>query len=600
MSLVVHRRNLDFLLYELLGFDELLKHPRFDAHDRIAISGMLDVVQAIAETEFLSTAAELDVKEPEFVEGRVRTPAAAKRALDACAAAGLFAVGFPAELGGLQIPATMTLLVNGMLACANLGLANYPFLTIAAANMLQAFASDAQKRMFLPRMLEGRWFGTMCLTETHAGSSLSDIRTRAEPVGGGLYRLSGSKMWISGGDHELVENIIHMVLARLPEGPPGVKGISLFVVPKFRIGENGLPGEWNNISLAGLNHKMGQRATSNCLLNFGEKGDTLGYLIGEPNRGLSYMFHMMNEARIGVGMSSVMSALAGYLFSLEYSRTRLQGRRLRDKNPRSPQVPIIEHADVKRMLLLQKAAVEGALALTTYCAMLLDRKMIATDAAERSDLELLLELLTPIAKSWPAEHCLEANKWAIQVLGGYGYSREYPVERLYRDNRLNHIHEGTFGIQALDLLGRKVNLSNGRALTVLVARIRQTLDDARQLDALNSEVRQLEAAVEALVRATRAVQACGDPELALANATLYLDSCGQVVVAWLWLQQAVTASNALATTAAAHDVDFYRGKISACRYFFRYELPRSVPSLNLVASLDDTCLRMHQAEFLGS
>ena len=600
MSLVVHRRNIEFLLYEFLQLEELIRHPQFGAHDRVAISGMLDAVQSIAETELLSTAAELDANEPEFVEGRARTPPAAKRALDACAAAGLFSVGFPTEWGGLQMPSTMTLLVNGILACANLGIANYHLLTIASANLLCAFGADAQKRTFLPPMLEGRWFGTMCLSEPQAGSSLSDIRTHAEPAGDGLYRLVGSKMWISGGDHELAENIIHMVLAKLPDSPPGVKGISLFIVPKFRIGGNGARGDWNNITLAGLNHKMGQRATTNCLLNFGEKGDCLGSLIGEPNRGLSYMFHMMNEARIGVGMSSAMSALAGYLFSLGYSRTRLQGRRLRNKDPRSPQVPIIEHTDVKRMLLGQKAAVEGAMALGTYCTMLLDRKVLATDAAERTDLELLLELLTPIAKSWPAEHCLEANKWAIQVLGGYGYSREYPVERFYRDNRLNHIHEGTFAIQALDLLGRKVHLNNGRALDLLVARIRQTIDDSRRLDAFGSEVQQLERAVEALIRATRTVQACGDPELALANATLYLDSCGQVVVAWLWLQQAVIASLALATPAADHDVDFYRGKISACRYFFRYELPRSTSSFDLVASLDDTCLGMRESEFLGT
>jgi Acetyl-CoA dehydrogenase C-terminal like/Acyl-CoA dehydrogenase, C-terminal domain len=407
-------------------------------------------------------------------------------------------------------------------------------------------------------------------------------------------------MWISGGDHELAENIVHMVLAKLPESPPGVKGISLFVVPRIRVDSEGRPGEWNNISLAGLNHKMGQRATTNCLLNFGEQGASLGYLVGEPNLGLTYMFHMMNEARIGVGMSSAMSALAGYLFSLEYSRTRRQGRPLRNKDPRSPQVPIIEHADVKRMLLSQKAAVEGALALSTHCMMLVDRKLISTDPAERADLDLLLELLTPIAKSWPSEHCLEANKWAIQVLGGYGYSRDYPVERFYRDNRLNHIHEGTFAIQALDLLGRKVRLSKGRALELLLAGIRQTIEDARRLEMLSSEVQQLEQAVQALDRATCKVKACEDPDLALANATLYLDSCGQVVVAWLWLKQAVIASNALEGAPAAYDVDFYRGKISACRYFFRYELSRSIPWFDLVASLDDTCLRMGEAEFVGS
>jgi len=599
VSRIVDRRNLDFLLYEMLSFQEVLEHPRFEAHDRAAISSMLDVVQSIAETELLPCAADLDAHEPEFADGYVRTSPAAKRALDACATAGFFSVAAPAQWGGLQMPATISLLVNGLLASANLGIANYPFLTIAASNMLSAFGTDAQRAMFLPPMLEGRWFGTMCLSETQAGSSLSDIRTRAEPVDGGGYRLVGSKMWISGGDHELSENIIHMVLARLPDSPPGVKGISLFIVPKIRVDGEGRLREWNNISLAGLNHKMGQRATTNCLLNFGESGDSLGYLVGAPNLGLTYMFHMMNEARIGVGMNSTMSALAGYLFSLEYARTRLQGRRLRDKDPSAEQIAIIEHADVKRMLLFQKAAVEGALALSMYCMMLVDRKAIATDEAQRADLEMLLELLTPIAKSWPSEHCLEANKWAIQVLGGYGYSRDYPVERFYRDNRLNHIHEGTFAIQAIDLLGRKVRLKGGRGLDLLTAEMDQTIAAASGQNRFSREVQLLEQAVQALRGATERVLACDEPDLALANATIYLDSCGQIVVAWLWLKQALAASDALAAGPPPYDLDFYRGKLSACGYFFRYELPRSILSLGLVASLDDTCLRITDTEFIG-
>lgn len=311
------------------------------------------------------------------------------------------------------------------------------------------------------------------------------------------------------------------------------------------------------------------------------------------------MFHMMNEARIFVGTDSVMSALAGYLYSLDYAQTRLQGRSPRGKDPTSPQVPIIEHADVKRMLLAQKAAVEGGLALSCYCTMLLDLKAVAPSEAERDDLNLLLELLTPVLKSWPSEHCLEANKLAIQVLGGYGYTRDYPVERHYRDNRLNHIHEGAFGIQGLDLLGRKVQMSNGRALDLLLAKIRETLAEAETVERFADDVGRLAAALEALVSATDVAKACDDPVLALANATLYLDGFGHVVIAWLWLKQALVSQAALAAVKNAASRNFYEGKLAACRYFHRYELPSVFGKFNLVQTLDETCLGMRNEDFLG-
>ncbi|MFV3127052.1 acyl-CoA dehydrogenase [Niveispirillum sp. KHB5.9] len=597
MSLIVHRRNIDFLLYETLGFDRVLAAPRFAAYDRVAVDAVLDATQAIAEKEFLPCAADLDAHEPHFTDGRVLVDARVKQALDACAQAGLFSAGFNEEVGGLGMPTTVTMLINGILAAANISIANYQLLTVAAANMLATFGTDEQKSSFLPPMLEGRWFGTMCLSEPQAGSSLSDIRTRAEPLDGRLHRITGTKMWISGGDQDLTENIVHMVLARRPDGPPGVKGLSLFIVPKYRLNPDGSPGAFNNIALAGLNHKMGQRGTTNCLLNFGEQGDCHGYLLGEAHQGLACMFHMMNEARIGVGANSTMSALAGYLYSLDYARTRPQGRALRNKDATTPQVAIIEHADVRRMLLAQKAAVEGALALSCYCTMLVDRMATAAEEAERRDLHLLLELLTPMAKSWPAEHCLEANKLAIQILGGYGYTRDYPVERHYRDNRLNAIHEGAYGIHGLDLLGRKVRMEGGWAVDLLVLEIGQTQDAAEADGTFAQEVDALHAALAGLGRATRTVLACADAERGLANATLYLDAFGQIVIAWLWLKQAVAASTAL--QAGTAEDDFYRGKIAACRYFFRFELPRALPQLGLVERMDSTCLDVTPAQFLG-
>lgn len=595
MSHVVNRRDLDFLLFECLDIETLFDTPRYEGLDRAMVEGMFDMAQAIAEEKYLPCAAAIDANEPEFLTGKVEIMPEVGEALRAYAEAGLFAAGIDRKLGGLQLPYVVTMGINGMFTAANLGVANYSFLTIANANLLATFGSDEQKQCFLAPMLEGRWFGTMCLSEPQAGSSLSDVRTRAKMRDDGTYSISGSKMWISGGDHEMSENIVHLVLARTPDAPPGVKGISLFIVPKYRVEPGGTLGARNGIALAGLNHKMGQRGTTNCLLNFGEEGETIGLLVGEHNKGLSYMFHMMNEARIGVGHASVMSALAGFLYSLEYAQTRPQGRLPQDKSPLTPQVPIIEHADVKRMLLAQKAASEGGLALCAFCALLVDQQKATADPTARDNLGLLLDLLTPIAKSWPSEHCLEANKLAIQVLGGYGYTRDYPVERLYRDNRLNHIHEGTFGIQAIDLLGRKVRMQNGAALKLLINRIDATIDIAKGTASLTAESSALRSALDALLQTTETVLACDDLNLSLANATIYLDAFGQVVVAWLWLCQALTAREGLSDNPG--DAAFYEGKLAACRYFYRYELPGIHARLELVGSLDDTCLRLGREQF---
>ena len=597
MSRVVNRRDLDFLLFECLGVERLFSTARYGGLDRATVEGVFDTAQTIAEEKYRPFAAALDANEPKFVNGRVEIMPEVGEALRAYAEAGFFAAGVDEALGGLQLPFVVTMAVNGMFTAANLGVANYAFLTIANANLIAAFGTDEQKRLFLPPMLEGRWFGTMCLSEPQAGSSLSDITTRAEPRGDGTWRLSGSKMWISGGDHEIAENIVHLVLARTPDAPAGVKGISLFLVPRYRVEADGSLGLRNGIELAGLNHKMGQRGTTNCLLNFGESGETIGFLVGERHKGLAYMFHMMNEARIGVGHASVMSALAGFLYSLDYARERRQGRTPQDKDPTSPQVPIIEHADVKRMLMAQKAAVEGGLALCTFCALLVDQQKASHDPAEQAQLGLLLDLLTPVAKSWPSEHCLEANKWAIQVLGGYGYTRDYPVERFYRDNRLNHIHEGAYGIQGLDLLGRKVRMNDGAALKLLLARIADTVGKAEAAGGLAAEAAALTAAADALADTTAAVLACPDLNTALADATLYLEAFGQVVVAWLWLEQALAATRAIA---AASDRAFYEGKLAACRYVFRYELPKAHVQFARVRAIDGTCLKLEPEHFIGS
>ncbi|MDB5987184.1 MAG: acyl-CoA dehydrogenase, partial [Nevskia sp.] len=445
----------------------------------------------------------------------------------------------------------------------------------------------------------GRFFGTMCLSEPQAGSSLADIRTRAMPQADGRYHIVGNKMWISGGEHELSDNIVHLVLARIEGAAPGTRGISLFIVPKFQLDADGNPGARNGVRLAGLNHKMGFRGTTNCALNFGEQEPAIGELVGRANEGLACMFHMMNEARIGVGTGATMMGYAGYRYSLDYAKTRLQGRLPSNKDPASKPVAIIQHSDVRRMLLAQKSYVEGALSLCLYGAILVDELEAADQASRKEELRLLLDILTPIIKAWPSEWCLEANKLAIQILGGYGYTRDYPVERLYRDNRLNAIHEGTNGIQALDLLGRKVTMKNGAAFRLLLATMQATVKSAGSEPALTEYATALDAAITLAAATTQTLAGAalkGQLDLFLANAAHYLEMLGAIVIAWMWLRQAQVAQAALATARGA-DVDFYQGKLAACRYFFRYELPHSARHAQLLARLDDTTLTISAAAF---
>lgn len=588
----IDRRDMDFLLHDVLDLDGLFARPRYADHDRGSVAAMLDTAEKMAADHFLPHAARLDANEPSFDGERVHIIPEVKQALDAYCAAGFMSAHADYEWGGMQLPHTVSMAVSAFFSAANISTVGYPFLTRAAANVIAKFGTDAQKDAYLRPMLEGRFFGTMALTEPGAGSGLADLKTAAVPADDGSYRITGNKIFISAGEHDLSENIVHLVLARIKGAPAGVKGISLFIVPKV------LPdGTRNDVRLAGLIHKMGYRGTTSTMLNFGEAGGATGYLVGEAHRGLGYMFHMMNEARVGVGLGAAVIGYAGYRVALDYAKTRLQGRPPQAKDPSLPPVPIIEHADVKRMLLASKAYVEGGLALCLLGSRLVDDSETAPTPEARNRAFQLLDLLTPMIKSWPSQYGLVANDLAIQVHGGYGYTREYPVERLYRDNRLNPIHEGTFGIQSLDLLGRKVLGDQGKALSLLAEEIFATINAAPP--ALAEEAGALGGAI-ALVSETVAVlgrAAAGNQlDQALANSAVFLELLGHVVVAWLWLRMAIAAEAAL-PKATGEAAAFLDGKRRACRYFFRWELPKIRPQAALLQSLDQTCAEMPVAAF---
>ncbi|MFG2058122.1 acyl-CoA dehydrogenase [Micromonospora sp. NPDC048930] len=602
-STLLSRRDLAFLLYDWLDVTRLTERPRYAEHSRDTFDAVLDLSARVAAEHFATHNKAADASEPTFDGRRVHTIPQVKAALDVFAQTGLLAASLDESIGGMQLPHAVAAACFAWFQAANVSTAAYPFLTLGNANLLLTHGSAEQIETWVRPMVEGRFFGTMCLSEPQAGSSLADITTRAEPQDDGTYRLTGTKMWISGGEHELAENIVHLVLARIPGGPPGVKGISLFIVPKVLLDDDGKPGPRNDVVLVGLNHKMGYRGTTNTLLNFGEgvhrpygRAGAVGYLVGEPHQGLAQMFHMMNEARIGVGAGATALGYTAYLKSVAYARQRPQGRPVADKDPTAPQVPIVAHPDVRRMLLAQKSYVEGALALILYCGRLLDEEKTAPAEADRNRAHLLLDLLTPIAKSWPSQWCLAANDLAIQVHGGYGYTRDYDVEQHWRDNRLNPIHEGTHGIQALDLLGRKVTMRDGAGLELLLDTIRATVSRAWKADGEAAVLAaDLGAAVDRIARVTRRLWGTGDPELALANASLYLEAVGHVVVAWMWLEQ-LLAVEALGSPEGAEG-EFLAGKRQAARYFFRYELPRTGPQFDLLESLDRTTLDARESWF---
>ena len=607
------RSTLDFLLYQWLDVEALNQRERFADHSRETFDAVLDTCERIAREKYAPFNRLVDTQEPRFDGERVILPQATHDAHAAYVASGMLGAAQDYALGGMQLPYTVNASANAFFALGSVSIGSN-MLTVGNANLLLVHGTPMQQAVFAANEFSGRWAGTMCLSEPQAGSSLSDITTRAVADGDGSqgdplgprYRLSGNKMWISSGEHELTENIIHLVLAKIP-GPdgnliPGTRGISLFIVPKKLVDTRGaLTGERNDVALAGLNHKLGWRGTTNTLLNFGEgkypvagRAGAVGYLVGRPHEGLRCMFHMMNEARIGVGTAATMLGLAGYQASLDYARNRPQGRPagLAGKDPSTAQVRIIEHADIKRMLLAQKSYCEGALALELYCARLVDEDHTGQpDAAAQA--RLLLEVLTPIAKSWPSEWCLEANSLAIQIHGGYGYTRDFPVEQYWRDNRLNMIHEGTHGIQAMDLLGRKVRIDNGRALELLSSRITGTAAGALALAALAPHARDLEQAWAHVRSATDAAWASASPGEALANAVPYLQAFGHVVLAWIWLDVAVAALKSDSGAARPATV----GKLAATRYFFHYELPKIGAWLRPVETRDMSCANLSEEAF---
>ena len=596
---LLNDRDIEFLLFEFLNTEALLERPKYQEHSRETFTATLDTAKSIAEDLFANHVAKGDENEPEFIDGKVELIPETQAAWDAFAEAGFLAAHADFEEDGMQLPEVVLRSALAYFMAANIATAAYPLLCIGAANLIDSFGNDEQKAKYLPSMRNGRFAGTMALTEPNQGSALGDITTTAIPQEDGSYKIVGQKMYISGGDQSLTENIVHMVLARIKGEPAGVKGISLFIVPKVMVNDDGSLGERNDVALAGLLHKMGYRNTTSTVLSFGEKGGATGYLVGEPNKGLGYMFQMMNEARIGVGTGAAILAYQGYNYSLDYARERPQGRLPSNKNPAADQVAIVEHADVKRMLLAQKSYSEGGLALCFYGSSLFEDSLTAPTEEERKDAFLLLDLLTPIIKSWPSKYGLKSNEIAIQIYGGAGYIREYPVERLYRDQRLNPIHEGTEGIQGMDLLGRKVPMAKMAGFNRFIAEVKATVETAKGQAGLADLAESLGEGIDKLQAVTLELlpRLSEDADRGLANATVYLDVFGRVTVSWIWLRQAMIAAEKLEAELIAADQNFFKGKLQAARYYIEWELPEIDPQIRILSNGNSTPFDMQNDWF---
>jgi len=571
----VSKRNLDFMLYEVHGVERLSELPYFADHSRETYDLVLDTALKLARNLIYPYLREMDEKAPVLEDGQVKVHPVVKTMMKEWGEGGWISSAMPYEVGGQQLPVTVHMVCNYVFAAANFPATGFPGLTTGAAHLILSYGTDELMETYVPRLLGGEWQGTMALTEPQAGSSLSDITTRADPTNEGYYKIRGQKIFISAGDHDAVDNVIHMMLAKITGAPPGVRGISLFLVPKKRLKADGTL-EPNDLSVATVYHKMGYRGCPITQLSMGENDDCRGYLVGEPHKGLSYMFQMMNEARIGVGMQATGIASAAYYTSLDYAKERPQGRRLTSKDPTLPQIPIIEHADVRRMLLFQRAVAEGSLSVILQCSMYTD--LARTDDAEKKErYEFLLDLLTPVAKSYPSENGIIAVSQGLQILGGYGYCQEFPMEQYYRDIRIHAIHEGTTGIQAMDLLGRKVVMKNGKALRLYLEEVQAVIERAQLYEGLRPYADRLKETLEKLQTVTMhrvqfALQ--GDIEEFLADATLYLEMFGIIAIAWQWLIQGVAAQRALETDCSDSEGRFYEGKLRTMRYFFHYEVPK--------------------------
>lgn len=588
----IDERDQKFLLHEVLKIGEqLLGKGPFQDHDADMVNMVLDAAIKFAENEIAPTYPdEVHGKPVEavFKDGKVYAPQAYHRLWKLYAEAGYLGTADSPDVGGQGFPEVVAAACMNIFLACNQAFIMYPALTHGAAKLVEKFCSEELKAIYLNKMFDGTWAGTMCLTEPGAGSDVGALKATAKRNHDGTFLITGTKCFISSGDHDLTENIIHPVLARIEGDPPGTKGISIFLVPKYLVNDDGSLGAFNDVTTGNIEHKMGIHGNSTCTLNFGENGKCLGYLMGQEREGMKIMFHMMNEERQGVGNMGVSMASSAYLHALAYTKERFQGSNIMSKDP-ATQVPIIQHPDVRRMLLKQKSLVEGIRLLCLYCYYVMDMKKVAATAEEVEKWQGMVEILTPIVKSYCTEMGFVVNDLAVQTYGGYGYCREYPVEQMMRDQKINMIYEGTNGIQALDLLGRKLGMNKGIYFMNLIKEAEADIAVAGGMELLKQEATIAGEALSAIVETARAFAGLmkTNPLVPLIAASDFLNCFGDALLGWLHIWMAVTASQKLAAASTDRDKAFYTGKIESAKFFIN-RTAALVPAKCKVLLKDDT------------
>jgi len=596
------RRDVDFVLHEQLNVDQFSKHDRYAEFNKKTVDLIVSEARNLSIKEILPTRKEGDDHGCKFEGGKVIVPDVLRRPFELLCEGEWTAMPEDPEYGGQGMPRSVAMAASEYFNGANYALMMYPGLTHGAGKLVEAFGTDEQKKLYLKKLFTCEWGGTMLLTEPNAGSDVGNLETKAVPNGDGTYSITGQKIFISSGDHDLVENIVHPVLARIEGAPAGTKGISLFLVPKYRVNDDGSLGEFNDVTCVGIEEKMGIHANSTCTLNLGDKGNCVGTLLGEENKGMRAMFLMMNEARLLVGMQGFACATASYINAVNYAKERIQGRHLLQMLEKdAPPVAIINHPDVRRMLLSMKAYVEGMRSLLYYVAWCEDKANTTDNEEDKEKYHGLIDLLIPIAKGYVTDRSFDVCNWGMQVYGGYGYIKEYPQEQLMRDCRITMIYEGTNGIQAMDLLGRKLGMKKGKLVMDLMGEVMNTVNQAKGIEGLEDQAAKVEEALNKLGEAAMHMGKTAMSEKVLQAfgfAYPFMEACGDVVLSWMLLWRAVAAKEALAK-AKKKDVPFYEGQIKSSEFMAYTVLPTALGKMNAILTTNGAVVEIDEASFIG-
>jgi alkylation response protein AidB-like acyl-CoA dehydrogenase len=610
----INLRDMRFILYEQLGIERLTQFEKFKDFNRETFDMVLEEAAKLSSEVMAPLNSVADKEGCKFDKGKVTVPAGFHDAFKKYCEGGWISASAEAEHGGQGLPNTVALAANEMFVGACCSLTTYPGLTRGCANLILSFGTPEQKSMYIEKMFSGQWTGTMCLTEPQAGSAVGDVKTTAKKAGD-HYLIQGTKIFITSGDHDLAENIIHAVLARTENAPPGTKGLSLFIVPKIRVNPDGGLGEPNDVNCGGIEHKMGLKGSSTATLNFGDEGKCRGYLLGQEFQGIQLMFQMMNEARLGVGLQGFAVGNVAYLHALKYAKERIQGVEItKMRDPNAPRVPIIKHPDVRRMLMTMKTYAEGLRALIYRSAYYADLAEVATDPKEKEYCENMVDLLIPIVKGYSTDIAFRLTEWAIQTYGGYGYCGEYPVEQFCRDVKITSIYEGTNGIQAMDLVGRKISMKKGALFMGWLKEVNEFIEKHKTHAEFGPAVLQLEQAKNHLVNASMhfaKVAAGGDPTYPMLYACPYMEMFGEVELSYLLIQQAIIAKEKLdaifhktgASTPETQakviddssDAAFYAGKVYGAKFFTNNILPKVQSTAQTILNGDKSALAIPEA-----